>query len=695
MEAGWLLLAILAPLWLSLWTRQLFELPKVVLVRSLAGLFAAAATLTFLRSGAPRLSLHSIRCTPLFWPVIVLAGVLILTTATAVQPDLSLWGSYERGQGLMTQLTYLLLFLLLVTRLRTLAQARRLVTALVLPGALLVLLGAVQALGWQPLPLVTDARSPIYATLGRSNFLGAYLALLLPLTLALLLTSRHKWQRMLLSGLFLGILACLGMTLVRSAWLAACVGLSLFALLWWGMELSALWRRIAWSGVGLLILAGPLTVIGLAQAERGSTAARLAIWQSTLELIRQRPFLGYGPDSLFLVFPRVFPPELVYYQGRQFFIDRAHNWLLDWTVSTGLLGLLAFLFVLATFIVIALRTSRQATTPEKRALLAGAMAAVVANLTNNLVSFDATATATATWLLMGLAVAPWAGLRQATDATIPQRVTASARAQPVLSLSKRSFRLQAIVVLFVVVVAGGTLVANGRLFLADVAARQADQQALAGRWDLATNASQQAIAYWPLEPSYYADLAHHRWQQARLRPEESSSRLQQAEAALLTARALRPQDAGVWAELAEFYAATAREFAADVRPLAHRAFRQAATLAPNHATVFVAWGRLYLEEGDYEHAAARLREAVRLDASYGPAYILLGEAELGLGHVEVAIADYREAVRLDPASSTAHAGLARTYWLGGQPTAARLSLTHALELDPNNVVAQALLQQMQ
>jgi hypothetical protein len=88
-----------------------------------------------------------------------------------------------------------------------------------MPVALDFLTGeaGVAAGGWQWLPLVSDARSPVYGTLGRSNFLGAYLALLLPLTLALLFTGRQRRQRTTLSVLLVGQVAVLAVTLARSA----------------------------------------------------------------------------------------------------------------------------------------------------------------------------------------------------------------------------------------------------------------------------------------------------------------------------------------------------------------------------------------------------------------------------------------------------------------------------------------------
>lgn len=690
LEAGWLLLAILTPLWVCYGARQPFELPKVVLVRAVVGLLAPVGLIVSLHADARRFPLSSLRFLPIFWPVVALTGILILATTAAVDPALSLWGSYERGQGLLTQLAYLLLFVLVAGRLRTLAQARRLISALVWPATILVVLGSAQAFGWQPLPLLTDGRSPVYATLGRSNFLGAYLALLLPLTLALRHTTSSGAQRMALSALFLGQLAVLGLTLARTAWVTALVGLALFALLGWGSGLDKAWRRTAGAALGLLALSGPLAVGWLGQAEQGSGAARLAIWQATLDLVRQRPFLGYGPDSLLLVFPRVFPPELVYYHGRQVFVDRAHNWLLDWAVTGGLLGLLAFLSVLATVIFVALRALRETKSSEKRLLLAGTLAAVGANLTNNLTSFDVTATATAAWLLMGLAVA--------LAAPGPEMPAGSSRSQPVVSTAPgpgRPLYPRLIAGLIALAVTVAALGPNGRILLADMSARRAELHALAGDWQRAATEAERAIAYWSLEPAYYHQLAGYRWQQAASASQAAQVGLQEAEAALLAARALRPEDVGGWAELAEFYAAAARQFGADTRPLAHGAYRQALALAPRHATVYVAWGGLFLEEGDPEQAALLLREAVRLDSSHGLAYLLLAETELGLGRLDVAIADYREAVRLEPESSMAHTGLAHSYWLSGRQDAARSSLAAALALDPHDARALALAEQMQ
>ena len=671
-DAGWLLLAVLTPLWLNLWSEQPFELSKVLLVRTLVWLLAALVVAKHLLH---RCSLWSrLRANPLVGPVSLLTLVIMVTTATAANPGLSLWGSYERGQGAATLLTYLLLFLLAADQLRPLSRARQLVAAIAASGAPLILLGVSQALGWDPVGFVGDARSPVFATLGRANFLGAYLAILAPLTLALLVSSTRRSARRAWLALFVGVLVVTAMTLARGAWLATAVSLSLFALLWWRSQLAPRWRALAWSGIGLLLLAGPLAVFWMGQRQPGSTAARMAIWKGTVELIGKRPLLGYGSDALGVVFPGVYPPELVYTLGRQFFVDRAHNLFLDWAVTTGLPGLMAFLLVLVTFVIVVGRALRRPLSAERRALLIGTLAAVLGNTTNNLVSFDVTSTATAAWLLMGIGVAL---------ATRPAVVEET-------SVSRRPLREKALVGFLFLGVVTAVWQANARPMLATVAARDADRYVQAGQWERAVAAAERATKHWPAEPAHHLTLSGALWQQAVADHKSAPSLLPRAEAALLAARRLRPEDPIVWLRAAGFYTAAARYFGRDTHALAAGAFRQALALAPNDARIHTAWGRAYLREGNAEAAAPLLRRAVQLDASNGRAYVYLGAAELALGRLEIALADYREAVRLLPESGLAYAGLARCYWRLGRPQEALLAVEKALHFDPRNAEAIAV-----
>ena len=662
-HGGWLLLVILVPLWVNLWGQQPFELSKALLLRTVVWLLAGFVLVEY--ALARRSLWRVLQNNPLAGAASLLALTLVVTTITAVNWHLSLWGSYERGQGTVTLLTYILLFLLAAERFTAPTRARQLIGTLVAVSAPILLLSLAQALGWNPLGLVSDARSPSYATLGRANFVGAYLAMMVPLTLALLLIKSQPRWRAVWAALLMGQLVVIGLTLARSAWLATAVSLSLFLLLCYGPRLACRWRRLAWGGIVLLFSSGPLLVFWLGQQQSGSTAARLSIWRGAVALIGQRPLLGYGADSLGLIFPRVYSPELVYFQGRAFFVDRAHNLLLDWAIIAGLPGLLAFGLLLLLFVMVSVRALRRPLPLPQRALLAAILAAVLGNVANNLTSFDVTATAMVAWLLMGVGVA------LAAPPTVPPKAVKG----------KRPFHHWALSGLLLLGIGIIVWQLNGRPLLADIANRSAQRHAQMGDWEASVAAAERASTQWPVEPAHHLRLSQAYWQQAIANPTDAADWLAQAESSLLAAQQLRPDDPVIWLQTAQFYESAAGQFGLDVHHLADMAYRQAAILSPNQAVVYTAWGRFHLERGDPETAAPLLRQAVILDSSYGEAYIFLGAAELALGRVEEALADYQEAVRLLPESSQAHAGLAHCYWQMGRTSEAETAVAAALHHD--------------
>ncbi len=680
LEGGWLLIAVLIPLWVNLWADQPFELSKVLLFRSLVWLLAAAWLIDLFRNG--RLGFSSLERNPLLVPVGILAAVVVLSTVFAFDPALSLDGSYVRGQGLLTYLSYLLLFLIVTYRLRTPLQGLRLVAAIVLTAVPMVLLSLLQAIGQDPLGMVSDARSPIYGTLGRANFVGAYLAQVLPLTLGLawlVPQYRHRRLLLLLAGAQVAVIAW---TLTRGAWLAAAMALTLFSLLlvWPRLPLRlrpAVVATTAAIGVAGLVVGGYI----LLGAETGSILARRTIWISVWGLVRQRPLLGYGLDAVELVFPRVYPPQLVYYQGRQVFVDRAHNVVLDWIVTTGVVGALSFLLVVTRFFILGWQRAMSAG-GKQRILVIAALASVAGNLAGNLSGFDVTATAALTWLLMALVASP----AMASRATPEEPSTPSAGA---VATPWARWALSAVLGV------GALLLIvhfNVRPLLASVAHRSAMRYAQAGDLAPAVDAAFQATAYGPCEPEHYRLAGRLVWRQA-----ETSGDLDtwlRAEMALLTARDLRPLDFASWAWLGDFYGALGVQIDPGALTLAHQAYGQATRLAPNRARLYVAWGQIYLAEDRPEAALERFYQAVDLDATDDLAFRLIGDVQLALGHPEWALEAYREAVHWEPEAALAHLGLARSYAALEQPAAAARSLERALALDPYHPAIRAVKQEL-
>ncbi|MFO7536490.1 MAG: O-antigen ligase family protein [Chloroflexota bacterium] len=640
LEIGWLLIAALIPLWINLWGSQPFDPAKISLFRWLVWLMGAVWLGTILGNrlsvngkpfAANRSPLTGNRL-PVTMPLLALTLVAVLSTITAVNPGLSFLGSQERAYGLLTLLSYLLLALIVATRLHTSGQARLLLGTMVVTAVPLLLLGGLQAAGQDPLNLVTDARSPIYATLGRANFVGAYLAMLLPLTLALALSTSNRFAQTGLVLLALGQLALIGLTLARAAWLAAGVGLLVLLLGWAWSRLSQASRHRLVAGLGLFLTSsGLLALRGLLLADAGSIAARRTIWQATLSLIGERPFLGHGLDSLASQFLRVFPPQLVYYQGRQVFVDRAHNWLLDTAVTIGLLGLLVTVWLWLVVFWWGWQALRQAQKRGDRGrwlLLLGCLAALASNLTGNLFSFDVAPTAVASWLLLGVVAAlgqeqSYCIVRSAYSPTATQYAIPTTLTKWVAAL------------LIVAALAMGWW-GNGRFLTADIAQQRSIQAARQGNLTEALTAAQQAVTHWPQEPAYWQQLAqvygaqgermaaHEAWQQA------------------LT---LRPNDPTIWTAKGQFYTDAVRQGWPDAWPQAEAAYAQAAALSPNTARIYVAWGRLALLVGRWETAVVHLERAVDLDTTDALAWTFLAEAYDAQGQADLAAAAWREAER--------------------------------------------------
>lgn len=706
LEAGWLLIAILIPLWVNLWSQQPFEPAKAALLRLLAPCLAGA----WLIRVAVRPTRPAAVLSPLWAGLIVAWGLTqILCTVAAVDRGLALWGSYDRSQGLATLLCYPLLFVVVAAEVRCPAQGWRLVHGLVATGLPVSLLAMAQALGCDPLGLISDARSPAYATLGRANFVGAYLAMLLPLTVAAALAATRGRTRFAWGALAVLDGAGVAVTAARGAWLAAAAGGLVLTLLYTWPVLPRFARRAIAFTAALALPAGLALVLWLGRASAGSTAARLTIWRAALDLVARRPWLGYGPDNLVLVFPQVFPPELVYYQGRGMLVDRAHNWLLDTLLSSGVLGLLVVLTMGAAVLGAGWRAAQgqiaegrpvQARLAHSRLVTGGAItaertlilaciAALAGNAAGNLVSFDVTPTATTTWLLLApvaaLARSPAMGnIRTAPEdrrAVLANRCSGDAGGGPWL----RAGRILAGSILIAAAVCGAA-----RFMPADMAARQAYRALRLGDLTAAAVAADRAAERWPPEPAHrllqgWVAAAH-----AREALGAGPAYLARGEDALLAATALRPCDFTIWAALGDLYATWAAGWDATRMGSADAAYRQAAHLAPDVATVRAAWGAALLRAGRPAEARPHLQRAVDLDATDGQAYADLGAAELALGHIEAGHAAYAETIRWSPDLIDGYLGLARCTWLLGRPTDALVVVERALQLDPTHPEARSL-----
>jgi putative inorganic carbon (HCO3(-)) transporter len=356
------------------------------------------------------------RGTPLDLPLAALVASAALSTVLAVDVGTAVVGAHYRYEGLLTILAYALLFRLAAQALDG-DGAWGVARALLLGGFLAAALAIVQSLvEGAMIGGTTEETARTFggslratSTFGNAATLGAFLAMLAPLALHELLRARSAADR-LIAGNACAVLGLgLVLTYSRAAWLGAALGAV--------VVVAGPLVRVARRRPAVLAPAGGLALFGLAAALRaappwagsalarastiadpahGSGATRLHIWADTLHLVAARPWVGWGPDTFGLVYPRFQTGDWT----PGFLVDKAHSDVLQVAATQGLLGVAAYAGV-AVALAAAFRRGRSR--PGAIALLAGWLAYQVPLQ----LDFSWLPSAAPAWLLLAVAVAVW------------------------------------------------------------------------------------------------------------------------------------------------------------------------------------------------------------------------------------------------------------------------------------------------
>jgi putative inorganic carbon (HCO3(-)) transporter len=300
----------------------------------------------------------------------------IAATIFSVDWHTSFWGSDTRQQGLITAVYCFLFFLIVMINIRDRRQVERLLTAAILSGSVAAGFGLLQALGYDLLfrkPTLAPISNRVGSTLGHPVFLGNFLLLVLSLSCYKFVAVIKNRKKAFYLSLAVLQLIVLFLTQSRGAWLGLLVGIVSAALLY-----AYYFRRnfvlpillslviLATAVAGLLYFkAGSLDTVAeykstaysftarvksILDLKSGSVALRLKYWPSAVKSIMARPVFGYGLDAQYLPLFEAYDPSWMIYEAVNSKADRAHNEFLDISLSSGIFGLLAYLFLLGVFI---------------------------------------------------------------------------------------------------------------------------------------------------------------------------------------------------------------------------------------------------------------------------------------------------------------------------------------------------------
>jgi len=190
-EAGWLTAAATIPLFFNIHSVGVFEPDKVVLLRSI--------TMVMLIAWMIRQIDHfdasnyrfpgTVFETPLVVPVLFFVVSYLISTGFSVMPAISVRGNSWRLQGAYTTFSYMVIFFLMTANLREKQQVDRLILTIILTSLPVALFAWMQHYQLDPLTWSKKLEFRSASSLGNAIFLGAYLIMVLFLTIGELIAG--------------------------------------------------------------------------------------------------------------------------------------------------------------------------------------------------------------------------------------------------------------------------------------------------------------------------------------------------------------------------------------------------------------------------------------------------------------------------------------------------------------------------
>ncbi len=360
------------------------------------------------------------RRSPVLYALVAWLFILLLTSLIGFNPERSLWSSADRGIGVVFILHISILSFILASR-TAIVEWRRYLCFTFVVSVGVALSALLQAVAPELFFVKNGVRSG--GTLGNPQYLTGYLVPNFLLGLWLL----REWAKTLSSRIWIGAgLAVLAWAFVLANTRGALLGLGVgFLVLLIAAAHKKLrpfsWQLSVWRNSALIVLAAGAIFMGVFLATKsspfwqrvplfdrlaatsladGSTTNRLKIWRIAASTIQERPLLGWGYENFRYPYNLRYDPTLFKFGSTETYWDKPHNALLEVGVTTGLIGLALYLYLLYA-------AARSLLAPT---LLGRYGVAILAGyLAQNLVSFDTFGSFLTFFILIGVAASSGSG----------------------------------------------------------------------------------------------------------------------------------------------------------------------------------------------------------------------------------------------------------------------------------------------
>jgi tetratricopeptide (TPR) repeat protein len=176
LEACWLLAVIITPLFFNTASNNVFERDKWTTLRSVALIMAAVWVVRLVEERlSGRRAIQFTWRTPLVLPILFTVLSYLVSTIFSLTPYVSVFGGYQRMRGFFSNLSCIVICLIIVDRMRSRAQVDRFISIVILNSLPIALYGFIQHNKLDPLPWGGDVTQRIASNMGNPIFVAAYM----------------------------------------------------------------------------------------------------------------------------------------------------------------------------------------------------------------------------------------------------------------------------------------------------------------------------------------------------------------------------------------------------------------------------------------------------------------------------------------------------------------------------------------
>lgn len=428
----------------------------------------------------------------------------------------------------------------------------------------------------------------------------------------------------------------------------------------------------------------------------GAQEERIALWKRTGEIIvkdRKNFFLGIGLDALQLM---------------NIGTDKAHNDILDMTVTRGIIGLIIYFWVLITYFWISFKKAFHQQETSKKLLISAFLTCELGYLIQNQFSFGLVTILLHFWLVMGMTM---------VIINQEQRLIENLQLHQV---SKRVFKpriknLPLRISLYLLII-GITIIFIYLAFrppIADSCYRKGFDFVEKHKYEEGVPGLEKAVEVFPYENCYWKVLNSIYVERAN---NDTDKRKIWIEKAILGSNfllTLIPKDTGSYFNLGMAY------YLGGETEKAIASYKKVLELSPDHIDAMNNLATIYANQGKYKeaekmfkkvfkinphHASAknnliqlykiqrRYNEAAKLDSDYAKQiHLQLAKNYYEKGDLDKAIEEIKQVLAIDPNDIQSLCNLGSFYLLKKKDKEAKVEFQKVLQLDPNNDYARRMI----